>query len=144
MIAFVLTLLLLGKAALAAPCGDKIQGYNVDEDADDKLQPRLLISKLFEIEDYSRDSSFGFVHVKSPTAAKLEIGFLAKAKDAKVGRTLSFALAPSEHKPGGLDAVGFNPSKAFRGSEKAFVFRLLKADDTPLCEDQPRPIYGRH
>ena len=143
MIAFVLTLFLLGKAALAAPCCDRIQGFNVADDYDDKLRPRPHVSEAFEIEDYSNDSAFGFLLVKAPADARLEIGFL-KSKSAGVGRTVSFTLERSPHHKGALQAADFDGSAVFRGKEKAFVFRLVKADGSTLCEDQPKPIYAGH
>ncbi len=136
-----LTLLILGRAALAAPppCGDRIQGFNTFEDYDDNMQPETGLT-IFDIDEYSPHSSFEGVLVKAEGEAKLEIAF-KKTKGAATYRNESFALERSEHKRGYKAAADFEHKKVFRAQDKFFVMRILNEDGKAVCEDAPKEIF---
>ncbi|RZA09573.1 MAG: hypothetical protein EOP11_01285 [Proteobacteria bacterium] len=141
-VAFFLTLFILGKAALAAPpiCDDRILGFNTYEDYDDKMQPDFGVT-VFEVEEYAPDSSFEGLLVKAANESelKLEIG-LSKKKSGAASSTKSFALEKSDHKRGYFTAAGLEPKKLFAGDENYFVLRLVK-NGKAVCEDEPKEIF---
>jgi hypothetical protein len=140
-VAFFLTLFILGKAAFAAPCDDRILGFNTYEDYDDKMQPDPGVT-VFEIEEYSPDTAFEGVLVKGDASASLEIGFQRK-KGHPVSRTETFSLEKSEHKKGYSQAAKFDGKRVFAGDENYFVMKIVK-NGRPVCEDEPKEVFHGH
>lgn len=137
-VAFFLTLFILGKAAFAAPCDSRVLGFNTYQDYDDQMRPDPGVT-VFEIEEFSPNSSFEGVLVNGDDSQKLEIGFLKK-KGAPVSRSQTFALEKSEHKKGYAQTAGFDARKVFGGDENYFVMKVTKAGKS-ICEDEPKEIF---
>jgi hypothetical protein len=137
-VAFFLTLFILGKAALAAPCDGKVLGFNTYEDYDDKMQPDPGVT-LFEVDEYSPNSAFEGLLVKGDTSATLEIAFQKKNGGPEV-RKESFSLEKSEHKKGFSQAAGLDTKKLFSGDDNYFIIRVIK-NGRAVCEDEPKEIF---
>jgi len=137
--AFFLTLFILGKAAFAAPCDDRILGFNTYEDYDDKMQPDPGVT-VFEVEEFSPNSAFEGLLVKGDGSEKLQLSF-RKKKTSADARAEAFSLEKSEHKKGYYQAVKFDSRKVFGGTdENYFVMRILK-NGHAVCEDEPKEIF---
>jgi hypothetical protein len=132
-------MIIFGRAAFAADCGEKIQAFNTYEDYDDNMQPDPGVS-VFPVEEYSSNSSFEGVLVKASPGSKLGIAFF-KALNKPASRTQTLDLEKSEHKKGYSQAVGFDHRKLFSGNEKHFTLSILK-DGKAICEDGPHEIFS--
>lgn len=142
-VAFILTALLLGRAAIAAPsCGARIQAYATSQDYDDALKPLPPEATLFEIEGYSSaGGSWDGLVVKEREDHATKVVIEVRQKGAAPA-THSFETEAWTLKPGYRVAKGFSVDKVFaNGSEGTFVMKL-SLNGRVVCENRPAEFFA--